>query len=128
VAYSPVGRGFLTGKMDPGGLSNDDFRRTLPQFTGENYDRNAVLVAALTEVAQQIGCTPAQAALAWLLARGDEVQPIPGTKRVSYLEENVAAASLTLSEPQLAALEAAVPPAEVTGTRYTAESMRATRL
>lgn len=128
VAYSPVGRGFLTGKMDPGGLSDDDFRRTLPRFTGDNYDRNAALVAALTEVAQQIGCTPAQAALAWLLARGDEVLPIPGTKRVSYLEENVAAAGLTLSEPQLASLEAAVPPSEVTGTRYTAESMRTTRL
>jgi aryl-alcohol dehydrogenase-like predicted oxidoreductase len=119
VAYSPVGRGFLTGKVSsPDELAPDDWRRTVPRFSGENWETNAPLVRALREMAAQIGCTPAQAALAWVLAQGDFVLPIPGTKRVSYLEENVAAADLTLTPDQLASLEAAIPVGSVAGDRY----------
>jgi aryl-alcohol dehydrogenase-like predicted oxidoreductase len=128
VAYSPVGRGILTGKFSAGELSKDDFRRHLPRFTGENLDSNMVLANALTEVAGQIGCTPAQAALAWVLAKGEDILPIPGTKRVSYLEENVAAADVTLTATQLQALESAVPAASVAGHRYTPEGIRTTGL
>jgi aryl-alcohol dehydrogenase-like predicted oxidoreductase len=124
VAYSPVGRGMLTGKIDLSKLAGDDFRRALPRFTGDNYDRNAAMVAAVTEVAGQIGCTPAQAALAWLLAQGDEVLPIPGTRRISYLEENLAAADVSLSPEQIAALSEAVP--ETAGERYMPEGMKST--
>jgi aryl-alcohol dehydrogenase-like predicted oxidoreductase len=122
VAYSPVGRGMLTGKVDPAQLAKDDFRRALPRFTGDNYDRNAAMAAAVTKVAAEIGCTPAQAALAWILAQGEDILPIPGTKRVSYLEENVAAAGVSLSPAQVAALAAAVP--ETAGERYTPEGMK----
>jgi aryl-alcohol dehydrogenase-like predicted oxidoreductase len=119
VAYSPVGRGWLTGKVtSPEDFDEDDFRRTLPRFTGDNFDANAALVESVKRVAAQIGCTPAQAALAWLLAQGNDILPIPGTKRVSYLDENVAAADLTLTPDQLAALEDAVPPDAVAGERY----------
>ena len=119
VAYSPVGRGWLTGKVtSPEDFDEDDFRRTLPRFTGDNFDANAALVESVKRVAAKIGCTPAQAALAWLLAQGNDILPIPGTKRVSYLDENVAAADLTLTPDQLAALEDAVPPDAVAGERY----------
>ncbi|WP_020524456.1 aldo/keto reductase [Catelliglobosispora koreensis] len=126
VAYSPVGRGLLTGKVNVNELSKDDFRRVLPRFTGDNLDHNEALVAALTQVAAEIGCTPAQAALAWVLAQGDDILPIPGTKRVTYLEENTAAAGITLTSAHLLALETAVPAAAVAGTRYTAEGMLTT--
>lgn len=96
----------------------DDFRRTLPRFTGDNFEVNAALVEALKQVAAEIGCTPAQAAIAWVVAQGDDILPIPGTKRVSYLEENVAAAGVTLSPERLAALEAAVPAGAAAGERY----------
>ncbi|WP_330164979.1 aldo/keto reductase [Catellatospora vulcania] len=126
VAYSPVGRGWLTGKItSPADLADDDFRRTVPRFAEENFAHNMALVQAVREVADELGATPAQAALAWLLAQGDDVLPIPGTKRVSYLEENTAAADLALTADQLGRLTAAVPPGAVAGERY-AESGMAT--
>lgn len=127
VAYSPVGRGWLTGTVTSAeSFTEGDFRRTLPRFTGENFEVNAALVAAVQQVAREIGCTPAQAALAWLLAQGDDVLPIPGTKRVSYLEENTAAADIALTPSQLAALAAAVPADAVAGARYTAAGIGTT--
>ena len=119
VAYSPVGRGLLTGAItEPSKLGDNDFRSTHPRFTGDAFETNLALVAAVRKVADEIGCTPAQAALAWLLAQGDDILPIPGTKRVSYLEENVAAAEVELTAEQLAHIEAAVPRDAVAGERY----------
>jgi aryl-alcohol dehydrogenase-like predicted oxidoreductase len=115
VPYSPVGRGLLTG-VD---FSHQaDFRRLLPRFQGENYKRNLALVDRVSEVADQIGATAAQVALAWLLNQGEDVVPIPGTKRVEYLEENAAAADLALTADQLRAIDEAVPAGEVAGDRY----------
>ncbi len=127
VAYSPVGRGFLTGAVKSvDSLDADDFRRTLPRFNDDNFDANAALVAALGSVAAEIGCTPAQAALAWLLAQGQDILPIPGTKRISYLEENLAASKLELGPEQLRRLESAVPASAVAGTRYSAAGLLTT--
>ncbi len=124
VAYSPVGRGMLTGTIsDTATLSEDDYRRTAPRFSGENLAANLRLVEAVRAVAAELGVTPAQAALAWLLAQDELVIPIPGTKRVKYLEENVAAEGLTLTADQLARLEAAAPPASVAGPRYPDRAM-----
>ncbi|MFC7245680.1 aldo/keto reductase [Catellatospora aurea] len=124
VAYSPVGRGWLTGKItSPADLAADDFRRTVPRFAEENFAQNMALVRAVREVADELGATPAQAALAWLLAQGDDVLPIPGTKRVPYLEENMAAADLVLTPDQLHRLTAAVPPGAVAGERYAPAGM-----
>lgn len=128
VAYSPVGRGMLTGALKPETLTEDDFRRNLPRFTGDNLDRNTLLVEALSAVAAELGCTPAQAALAWLLAQGDDILPIPGTKRVPHLEENAAAAGLTLTAQQLASLESAVPIEAIAGARNTEAALRTTYL
>ena len=91
VAYSPLGRGFLAGKLNPADLALDDFRRAVPRFRGENFDRNAELVSRVDAMGQEKNCKPAQLALAWILAQGDDIVPIPGTKRRRYLEENVAA-------------------------------------
>jgi aryl-alcohol dehydrogenase-like predicted oxidoreductase len=92
VAYSPVGRGFLTGAItDLTALPADDYRRHDPRFQGENLQRNLALVEQVRALADQVGCTPVQLALAWLLARGEDIVPIPGTKRIGYLEENIAA-------------------------------------
>jgi aryl-alcohol dehydrogenase-like predicted oxidoreductase len=125
VAYSPVGRGLLTGTVTAETLQGpDDFRRTVPRFTGDNLATNLALVDAVREVAAQIGATPAQAALAWLLAKDELVIPIPGTKRVPYLEENTAAADLTLTPEQFAAIEAAAPIGAVVGTRYSEAGMQ----
>ncbi|MEE6260713.1 aldo/keto reductase [Plantactinospora sonchi] len=125
VAYSPVGRGLLTGTItDRDQLAADDFRIGVPRFAEENLAANLDLVERVREVAAEVGATPAQAALAWLLAQGDDVLPIPGTKRIRYLEENVAAAELTLSPDQLARLSAAVPPEAVAGERYPEQSKR----
>jgi aryl-alcohol dehydrogenase-like predicted oxidoreductase len=126
VAYSPVGRGLLTGSMTRADtLDADDFRRVaLPRFNDANLDTNLKLAEAVRAVAVEIGATPAQAALAWLLAQDDLVIPIPGTKRVAYLEENVAAAGLTLTAAQVAALHAAVPAGAVAGDRYAELGMR----
>ncbi len=124
VAYSPVGRGWLTGKItSPADLADDDFRRTVPRFAEENFAHNTALVDEVRKVADEVGATPAQAALAWLLSRGDDVLPIPGTKRVAYLEENMAAADLHLSDAQLRRLTDAVPPGAVAGERYAPSGM-----
>jgi aryl-alcohol dehydrogenase-like predicted oxidoreductase len=120
VAYSPVGRGFLSGAITSvDDLEEGDYRRTDPRFTGENFAANLALVDEVRELAGQIGVTAVQLALAWLLSRGDDVVPIPGTKRVSYLEENSAAAELVLTPEQVASLEAALPANQVAGDRYT---------
>jgi aryl-alcohol dehydrogenase-like predicted oxidoreductase len=129
VPYSPIGRGFLTGRYASiDDLAEDDFRRYQPRFQGDNLDANVRLVARVREIADEVGCTPAQLALAWLLHQGDDVVPIPGTKRVTYLEENVAAAAIELSDDQLAALDEAMPAGAVAGDRYPAESMGSVEL
>ncbi|WP_193608934.1 aldo/keto reductase [Nocardioides lijunqiniae] len=121
VPYSPLGRGLLTGAItSSGALEEGDSRRSayFPRFQGEALETNLALVVRIQELADRLGCTPGQLALAWVLAQGDDVAPIPGTKRVRYLEENVAAADVELSADDLAALEAAVPRGAVAGERY----------
>jgi aryl-alcohol dehydrogenase-like predicted oxidoreductase len=119
VPYSPLGRGFLTGTITSADdLAADDFRRHNPRFTGDALGANLALVDAVRELAAAKGVTAGQLALAWVLAQGDDVVPIPGTKRVRYLEENVASAAVTLTEQDLAALAAAVPIDAVQGERY----------
>ncbi len=119
VAYSPLGRGILTGAVkDVNALAPGDFRRTNPRYAEGNFDRNAALVARLEEIAAEIGVKPSQLAIAWVLAQGDDIVPIPGTKRVRYLEENVAAAEIRLTPQQLARIEEAVPRGAAAGTRY----------
>jgi aryl-alcohol dehydrogenase-like predicted oxidoreductase len=110
VAYSPLGHGFLTGTLrspaDIEKLDDSDFRKNNPRFTGENFRRNLRLADHVQAVADQVGATPAQVALAWLLTRGDDIVPIPGTKRVSRVEENTAADSIELTTEQIATLDA----------------------
>ncbi|MET8001767.1 aldo/keto reductase [Nonomuraea glycinis] len=119
VAYSPISRGFLSGALPPADeMPDDDFRKNLPRNQGENAAHNAALVARVQEIAREAGVTAAQLALAWVLAQGDDIVPIPGTKRLRYLEENAAAASITLTGEQLAALERAVPAGAARGGRY----------
>ena len=119
VPYSPLGRGFLTGTIaSADDLDAGDFRRHNPRFTGDALAANLTLVAAVRELAAAKGVTAGQLALAWVLAQGDDVVPIPGTKRVRYLEENVGAAAITLTDEDLAALAAAVPIDAVQGERY----------
>ena len=119
VAYSPLGRGFLTGAVrDPGQLDQRDFRRLGPRFRGDNLRHNLALVDRVIEIAQARGVTPAQLALAWVLHRGADVVPIPGTKRRRYLEENVAATAIELSNDDLAASDAAAPVGAAAGDRY----------
>lgn len=119
VAYSPISRGFLSGALPPADeLPDDDFRKSMPRNQGENAAHNAALVAEVKEIARRAGVTAAQLALAWVLAQGDDIVPIPGTKRLKYLEENAAAASITLTGEQLAALDRAVPAGAARGGRY----------
>ena len=122
MPYSPLGRGLLTGAItaDAGADGEQDRRRSayFPRFQGEALDANLALVDRVRALAAEKGCTPGQLALAWVLAQGDDVAPIPGTKRVAYLEENVAAADVVLTADDLAALEAAVPRDAVVGDRY----------
>lgn len=119
VAFSPLGRGFLTGELkSPEDFQEDDFRRTSPRFMGENFQKNLELVDQVGRVARAKGCTAAQVALAWLLAQGGDVVPIPGTKRVKYLEENLAAEDVVLSQEELADLDAVFPPDAASGARY----------
>jgi len=119
VAYSPLGRGFLSGQLATlDDLAPDDFRRHNPRFQGDNFAHNLRLVQRVRELADQRGATPAQVALAWVLAQGDDVVPIPGTKRRSYLADNIAAADLKLSPEELAALGEAAPRGSTAGDRY----------
>ena len=126
VPYSPLGRGFLTGAIRRfEDFAPDDYRRNTPRFQGENFARNLALVDRVRDLAADIGCTPGQLALAWVLAQGGDLVPIPGTKRRSYLEENVGALSIRLSETQLAALDAVFPAGVAAGTRYPEAMMKA---
>jgi aryl-alcohol dehydrogenase-like predicted oxidoreductase len=119
VAYSPLGRGFLTGRIrSVEDLDEDDFRRRNPRFQDENFGRNLDLVERVEEIAAEKGVTPGQLALAWVLSRGEDVVPIPGTKRRSYLEENVAAVDVELSDDDLRRLEEAFPKGATAGERY----------
>jgi aryl-alcohol dehydrogenase-like predicted oxidoreductase len=127
VPYSPLGRGFLTGAITrPEDLASGDSRtQRFPRFAGEALDRNRALVERVKALAARKGVTAGQLALAWVLAKGDDLAPIPGTKRRKYLEENVAAAAIKLSPAEVAELEAAVPPDEVAGERYAPAGMKA---
>jgi aryl-alcohol dehydrogenase-like predicted oxidoreductase len=124
VAYSPLGRGFLSGRItSPDDFGEDDFRRGHPRFTGENFARNLELVERVRQLAAAKGVTPSQLAIAWVLSRGDDVVPIPGTKRRSYLEENAGALEVELTADDLAAIEEVTPRGSVAGERYTPEHM-----
>ena len=119
VAYSPLGRGFLTGAItSPDDFASDDFRRSSPRFMGENFQRNLDLVRHVEQLAQRKGCTASQLALAWLLARGPDVIPIPGTKRAKYLEENVGALKVKLTGAELHEIESVFPAGAASGARY----------
>ena len=125
VAYSPVGRGFLTGQIRRfDDLAADDYRRHTPRFQGENFQKNLDLVAAVERLAAEKGCASAQLALAWVMAQGEDVVPIPGTKRRRYLEENAAAVDVALAPADLARLDAAFPAGAAAGERYPAAIMR----
>jgi aryl-alcohol dehydrogenase-like predicted oxidoreductase len=125
VPFSPLGRGFLSGTVTATEtLSNDDMRKTLPRFQGENLDRNLALVAHLEKIAAAKHCTASQLALAWLLAQGSDIVPIPGTKRRTYLESNAAAVNIRLTEDERRTLDQAFPPNAVAGDRYPPEMMR----
>jgi aryl-alcohol dehydrogenase-like predicted oxidoreductase len=122
VAYSPIGRGFLAGRFsDPSELDEGDFRRSGPRFTGSNLERNQQLAGKIRELAEEKGVTSGQLALAWVLAKGDDIVPIPGTKRVSYLEENWGATQVELSDDELERIEAELP--EAAGERYDRSGM-----
>jgi len=119
VPYSPLGRGFLTGQIQKfEDLAADDYRRFTPRFQGENFQKNLDLVARINDLAKQKECTPGQLALAWVLAQGDDVVAIPGTKRVGYLEENLGALNISLSQNELAQLDDIAPKGVAAGTRY----------
>lgn len=125
VPYSPLGRGFLTGALkSPADFAADDYRRFSPRFQGENFARNLALVDKVAELAAAKGVKPAQLALAWVLAQGEHLVPIPGTKQRKYLDENVAAVELSLSAAELAELDAIFPAGIAAGGRYSAEVMR----
>ncbi|HEY0124114.1 MAG TPA: aldo/keto reductase [Rhizobium sp.] len=129
VPYSPLGRGFLTGairKVDD--LAADDFRRKLPRFQGENFDANAALVAKLESLAKDKGVTAAQLALAWVLHQGDDIVPIPGARKLHHLEQNAAAADITLSAGEVQALSDIMPLEKVAGKRYTEASLAMTNI
>ena len=124
VPFSPLGRGFLTGAVtDLERLEQNDVRRTLPRFQGENLKQNVVMVKRLEEMARSKGCSAPQLALAWLLAKGEDIVPIPGTKRQKYLEANAAAVEISLSPKEVAALEEAFPIGSAAGERYPPASM-----
>jgi aryl-alcohol dehydrogenase-like predicted oxidoreductase len=124
VAYSPLGRGFLTGAIKTvDDLAPDDWRRTNPRFQGENFEKNLRLVSAVEALAREKGCTPAQLALAWTLARGEHIVPIPGTRSIRRLEENTDATRVTLSADDLRKLDEIAPRDAVAGTRYTPGGM-----
>jgi len=124
VAYSPLGRGFLTGQIrNAESLPADDFRRNSPRFQSENLGRNLDLLNRIEAIARGKGCTTPQLALAWVLSRGDDVVPIPGTKRRKYLEENISASTISLTEEELAEIDRVAPPGAASGTRYPLSAM-----
>ena len=126
VAYSPLGRGFLTGRFrSVDDLPADDYRRNSPRFQGKNFNKNLELVRLIEDLAAEKGCTPAQLALAWVLARGEDIVPIPGTKRRTYLEENVRALDVQLTEDDIARIEQIAPKGAAAGERYPASAMQA---
>jgi aryl-alcohol dehydrogenase-like predicted oxidoreductase len=126
VPYSPLGRGFLTGQIkSPSDLARDDWRANSPRFQGENFQKNLDLVKEIGQLAAKKGCTPSQLALAWVLAQGKDLAPIPGTKRRKYLEENAAAEKISLSPDDLAQIDAIAPRGVAAGERYDAAGMRA---
>lgn len=129
VAYSPLGRGFLTGQIRRfEDLAPDDYRRYSPRFQGQNFQTNLALVERVVEIARAKEVTPSQLALAWVLAQGEDIVPIPGTKRRTYLEENIAALEVKLAEAELAEVEAAMPPGAASGLRYPETVMRVINL
>ncbi len=124
VAYSPLGRGFLTGQFDkPDDLAADDFRRLMPRFQGDAFTRNRALLEVVKSMAAARNVTPAQIALAWVLAKGQDIVPIPGTKKRRWLNENIAASNIVLDAADLARLDKSFPPGAVEGTRYPAPAM-----
>ena len=125
VAYSPLGRGFLTAKITSlDDLADNDWRRSMPRFEKENFGRNLELVERIKALAARKGCSPAQLALAWVLAQGDDIVPIPGTKRRGYLEENIGALDVHLAPDELAEIDAILPAGAAAGSRYSAPGMR----
>src|SRR3954449_6166832 len=124
VAYSPLGRGFLTGQFrSPDDFPEGDFRQNHPRFQGENFQKNLDLVAEVEKIAKEKGCTTAQLALAWVLAQGNDIVPIPGTKHVKYLDQNIEALKVELSDQDLDRLNAILPPGAAAGERYHARGM-----
>src|SRR3954466_8281969 len=124
VAYSPLGRGFLTGQFkSPDDFAEDDFRKNHPRFQGENFQRNLDLVREVERMAQEKGCTTAQLALAWVLAQGEDIVPIPGTRHIKYLDENIGALEVKLTQDDLRRLDEILPPGAAAGTRYHARGM-----
>lgn len=129
VAYSPLGRGFLTGRFkQPDDLEVNDFRRATPRFQENNFNQNLALVDALKKIAQRKGITPGQLALTWLLSQGEDIIPIPGTRRRTHLEENAACAALSLTPGELREIETIMTPEAVAGARYPEAGMRAVNL
>jgi aryl-alcohol dehydrogenase-like predicted oxidoreductase len=129
VAYSPLGRGFLTARFKTHeDIPEDDWRRFHPRFEGENFQRNLHLAEAVEQIAKEIGCTPAQLALAWVLAQGEDIVPIPGTKHIRYLEENLGALKVHPSTENLRRLDEAFPRGVTAGARYHEQAMRAVNL
>jgi aryl-alcohol dehydrogenase-like predicted oxidoreductase len=125
VAYSPLGRGFLTGQLKKfEDFEPDDYRRNAPRFQGENFQKNLDLVKQIEKLAQEKGCTTAQLALAWVLAQGDDIFAIPGTKHLKYLEENIGAPGLSITPDELAALDAIAPKGAAAGDRYNEAMMK----
>jgi aryl-alcohol dehydrogenase-like predicted oxidoreductase len=125
VPFSPLGRGFLTGQIkNPEDFPEGDMRRHLPRFQGENFQKNIELVRQIEKIAGEKGCTPAQLALAWVLAQGDTIVPIPGTKRRKYLEENIGALEVELSAADLQRINETMPQEAIAGARYSEEMMR----
>ena len=124
VAYSPLGRGFLTGQFkSPDDFEEGDFRKNHPRFQGENFQKNLDLVREVEAIAAEKGCTTAQLALAWVLAKGEDIVPIPGTKRVRYLDENIGALDVKLTDEDLRRLDEILPPGAAAGERYHAQGM-----
>jgi aryl-alcohol dehydrogenase-like predicted oxidoreductase len=125
VPYSPLGRGFLTGRIRSiDDLEANDYRRNSPRFQGENFSKNLRLLEEVNAMAKEKGCAPSQLALAWVLAQGEDIVPIPGTKHVKYLEENAQAVEIRLTAAELERIDAALPPGAASGMRYPEQGMR----